>query len=368
MTLEIKKLYFRNLDGLRFIAAFLVLLFHCGRLDQVLDGKLTMYTQFFRRGSGLGVDLFFAISGFLITFLLISEVSEKNKINIKKFYLKRVLRIWPLYFGVGIIGIVFGPMILNKLSAITETVTTGQTITNLIFLFLFSINWQVIFGLFNAGGIGTFWSVSIEEQFYLIWAPILNFCKTKIFSVLLITTFVGLISLVALKPEVAYYSTLARFFNFGLGALLAYIIFNVKNVYEAPIFKVLLNKYLQWALILFSIFYTVSIGTNFIGTKGEFFVNAFLSTYWVLNGINPKSILNFENKILKHLGKISYGIYVFHLFCIQFCVKLYTYSHLNNNPISYYLFWLFPLSVVVLIATISYEFYEKPFLKIKNKF
>ena len=93
-----KKVYFPNINGLRFIAALLVIIHHTEQIKDILGLSNYWSTPIIRSIGGLGVLLFFVLSGFLITFLLLDEESTTGTISIKKFYIRRILRIWPLYY------------------------------------------------------------------------------------------------------------------------------------------------------------------------------------------------------------------------------------------------------------------------------
>ena len=102
------KLYFKNLNGVRFIAAFMVLICHIELNKKFFN--IPNYRETTKFLGHLGVDLFFVLSGFLITFLLIKEKDLFGKINFKNFYIRRILRIWPLYFLI----VIFSLFILPK--------------------------------------------------------------------------------------------------------------------------------------------------------------------------------------------------------------------------------------------------------------
>jgi peptidoglycan/LPS O-acetylase OafA/YrhL len=369
MNNENHKIHFKNLDGLRFIAAFVVLLFHSGLINNYYtNASVNIYRDFFTRGSGFGVDLFFSLSGFLITYLLIKENEKTQTISVKKFYLKRILRIWPLYFGLGIAGTLLGPILLNKLNPASPLMTSDQNWINMIFLFTFTVNFQINSSLMNEGVIGTLWSVCVEEQFYIFWAPLIKWFRKHLFSFLLVVTIMGGIGFLFFEPKIAYYHTICRFFNFGLGAIVAWFFYKEQKTNSTIFPKIMFQKGVQIGVLLFATMYLFNIGTGFISGKGEFFANPIVSTYVILIALQPNSVLNLENKVLGYLGKISYGIYMFHPFCVQIGAKIASKFFDKGGDILYYFFWTIPLILVVIIAALSYEIYEKPFLKLKDKY
>ena len=172
--------YLPGLNTLRFIAAFFVVISHAN----ISLFKLGIYDEckfpFLNRG-GDSVDFFFTLSGFLITYLLINELKNTQTISITQFYRRRVLRIWPLYFLIIIIGfIILGvvyPMIYKK--AFFET-----DILSLVLMFVFFIP-NFAAKNFMVGLLNPLWSIGVEEQFYLFWAPLVKKFRKHIFSVVL---------------------------------------------------------------------------------------------------------------------------------------------------------------------------------------
>ena len=143
--------YRRALDGLRGIAVLAVMSVHAG---------------FNSRGGLIGVEIFFVLSGFLISCLLIEEWDQSNDISLKQFYLRRGLRLFPAL--VAMLLVVSGYYWLNYSKAIAWPVTRD----GLIALF-YSTNWVRSFGLNGASLFGHTWTLSIEEQFYILWPLIL---------------------------------------------------------------------------------------------------------------------------------------------------------------------------------------------------
>ena len=164
-----ENMYFKKLDSLRFFAFFLVFWQH------IISSKFTVFNENDILGTliknslytgGTGVHLFFVISGFLITFLMISEEKLNGRFNIKYFYIRRILRIWPLYYLILILGIFILPSLFKTFKF------NGSIFKNLLFLNNFDMVDQ-------QPNIGIAWSVAIEEQFYLFWPLLFIFFKRK---------------------------------------------------------------------------------------------------------------------------------------------------------------------------------------------
>ena len=167
--IELKQhVYFENLDSIRFIAALMVLFSHALSESYVfIPIEYSVVTTFLNLVSngGLGVSIFFVLSGFLITYLLIVERETKSKISLGNFYMRRILRIWPLYFAVIIFAFVAYPLAKSFIGIKGEGF--ANIMYHMVFLFFFDL---IHMKQTNIDAIPTSqainWSVSIEEQFY----------------------------------------------------------------------------------------------------------------------------------------------------------------------------------------------------------
>jgi peptidoglycan/LPS O-acetylase OafA/YrhL len=178
-----KSVFFENMDSLRAIAALAVIFYHMSLWfkfpEEIIYTYLKQLLTFGRVGGSLGVTFFFVLSGFLITYLLFLERENNGKVDIPKFYMRRVLRIWPLYLFTIFVGFVIYPF-TEKLSGVNYN-ETGSLVLYLIF----GANFDPIYFVGSRNPIlGVQWSVAIEEQFYLIW-PLLFvlFIRTRSFLV-----------------------------------------------------------------------------------------------------------------------------------------------------------------------------------------
>ena len=162
--------YIKGLDILRFIAAAGVIFHHIGyRLSG--KGIRTPFYSFQLSSGEFFLDLFFVISGFLITSILFKEIDTK-KFNIKNFFIRRILRIWPLYFFVIILSVIIIPLALNKGSV-------SDILYNTFFASIFATNFQALFYTVSKSTYIILWSVGIEEQIYLLFPFILLFFLRK---------------------------------------------------------------------------------------------------------------------------------------------------------------------------------------------
>jgi peptidoglycan/LPS O-acetylase OafA/YrhL len=392
-------MYFKNLDGLRFIAAIFVIIGHC---QSILYNQfhIRTYSPWGEKLANFGVDFFFVLSGFLISFLLLQELKTSGTIKIRNFYLRRALRLWPLYFLVGIFALLTAEPILTWMGIVNRSPLGIEWFANFLYLGLFSINFQILFGHtneFSSPTLGHFWSLSVEEQFYLFWAPaLLLFRRIPLGFILSMIVLGATFTLTKFHFYDYYfgknawasssYFTICRFFHFGLGAFIAFIVLHkdlitettyrllhintLNNSLKTNILDIVKNKYFIYFLQL-SFLYPMScylFGHYYYPDNSERILNGFLSVGIIFTAIIPHSLFPFEFRLLKYLGKISFGIYIFHLFAVHVILKLLLDANFVVEDGLFQL--LFPLLAAILavgIATLSFETIEKPILKLKKK-
>jgi peptidoglycan/LPS O-acetylase OafA/YrhL len=373
---EIKK-YLPGIDALRAIGALSVIIGHI-ELSKFSFGIKNVKDSipFFKYTSGhLGVILFFVISGFLITYLMLVEKNNFKQVNIKKFYIRRILRIWPIYFLIILLLIFVFPKIINidyygKINSFSDLNFTT------ILMYLFLVPNLVVFGINGIGGGYHLGTIGTEEQFYLIW-PILF----KYFNNLFIPLMFIFIS-ITLAPHISdfinfnyikniqfkqVFFNITNFFNhfkincMALGGLFSYIYYLNKSF----ILKFLYSNIVQ--LVSFILGFGLWIlGFHLSYFNDEFY--AILFSIIILNlSTNPNSLLKLDNKMMNFLGKISYGMYIYHWIIIYMIIDLLNKFELD---IMYYniLLYLLTLLVTILISYLSYKYFESYFLKLKSKF
>ncbi|MBS1655131.1 MAG: acyltransferase, partial [Bacteroidetes bacterium] len=171
--LQKTKVYFPNLNGLRAIGALIVMIGHIEFLKRFWH--VPSYDWFPIPGK-IGVTLFFALSGFLITSLLLQELKQTKKVSLRKFYIRRILRIWPLYYTIVFLGI----LILNnigflKMPVYSDHVYQNLSLTNILILLFILPNFTNFYIPFADQK----WSIVIEEQFYLVQPLIIKIFKRR---------------------------------------------------------------------------------------------------------------------------------------------------------------------------------------------
>jgi len=350
-------MYFEKLDALRFFAFFLVIWQHA--FSDIFrgvseNGDIQMMIDSLTVTGGIGVNIFFVISGFLITFLMISEEKVNGRINLFFFYLRRVLRIWPLYYLVMILGIFILPYFGGFFSF------SGNALMNLTFL-----NNMAQAG--TPSNVNIAWSVAIEEQFYLFW-PLLFilFGKNKKLLVFCcVILFIQASIYITEHGAQAYVSTFGNLKYLMIGCWGAFFYTNYKDRISASYLLNTSSFYLICFLALFLLcMQNLSIGYNFL-SRNLFSVFYLYLVIYCVDKSTGKS-----HSVFSLLGKYTYGMYLYHpiiLYSAYMIVGKMGYDYNKGD------FLKFIIAIVTLLATIglsilSYEYFEKPILKLKNKF
>jgi peptidoglycan/LPS O-acetylase OafA/YrhL len=371
------KVYFPGLNGLRFIGAFAVIICHIEFLKSLHGLPNIMNYPFYKNTSGhQGVILFFVLSGFLITYLLLNEFSEKSTIEIGKFYMRRVLRIWPLYYLMILISVFIVPIVF---SFFEFSIKNGYTWNEMKFYLLFLPNLSKSMG-HHINGAVHLWSVGVEEQFYFIWPFIILWFRKWIFALLLLIFFsISLLPLfldyVHVRTEMfsgseILYKQLAVFIphfkinSMAVGGLIAYVVYERKN------WLVFFMNDVVEVLVFFGTIILWSTGTIIPQFTDEIY--SILFGIIILNIATKKNpLIKLENRFFTFLGQISYGLYVYHWIIILAIIEILKQNLPNYNEnilVVNLILYTGSISLTVFISYLSYEYFEKPFLKIKRKF
>ncbi len=359
-----KKIYFENLNGLRFIAFLAIFLQHgiFTTENSVRDSFLFHVIELIKRPTYLGVPFFFCLSGFLITYLLLAEIEQHRKIHIGKFYMRRMLRIWFLYYAVIIFGFFIFPWMRSFF--ITEPyVETASIWKYLLFLSNFD---QIEKGLPYGSGLGVTWSLSVEEQFYLVWPLILSVVKRKYF--LHLTLFLFAFGNILLSFfNISYVNTLGSMTDISLGAFLAVISFD-KN----KLFDVLINTSKKTIRIIYLIGFIHIYSFTLFSVGHRMLISLFLAFVVFEQSFCPNSFIKMKKfHILDYLGTLTYGLYLFHTIC-NFVVHAFIFPFRKeiNLPFLTDLLLQPALSLALTLAAgyLSFKYIEKPLLSLKMRF
>jgi len=328
----------RELDGLRAFAVAAVVIFHA------LGDRFP--------GGFLGVDIFFVISGFIITRVLLQEQAETNGISIKRFYIRRIIRLWPAFFAL-LLAVVAAQtienVIVNKMEYSTYVLTTFAAAS--------AMNWIRAFDFSGGGILGHTWSLSVEEQFYLIWPALLTaLIGMKKKKILLIVISIASISILWRICLVLDGATAARTYNgldTRLDALLigcALAIFGAENIAARWV-----RTFIPVCLGFIGLAFTVTWQSIFLNTVG-FTLVALMAALLVFSAARPDPIVTavLGNRLAVWLGARSYSLYLWHY-------PMLHWMGLTGLPAKISI----PAAVLasLLAADLSYRFVERPLLK-----
>lgn len=363
------KRYFPNLDGLRFVLALVVFfshsLFGATLISVIPLDFVKKLVNVFSDGS-LGVSFFFTLSGYLITYLIIEEKEIGGGFNIRNFYVRRVLRIWPLYYVTLLFTFFVYPIIKVKLGYPNDN--PYHFLYQVLFLGNFD---SILVAQHDLIGVAPMmininWSIGIEEQFYIFWPILFLLCGARKFWIAI--TFV-IVSSFFLRtyflegPEL-YYHTFARMSDLAVGALLAYLsFFNktfVNRIEQMPRLVVFVIYVAGFLLLMY--------GYNSVDST---LVSLFFGFIIVEQNFAKRSLYKFGNhKLLSSLGKYSYSFYLLHTLGIQVSILIFRFLHLDRSAGFYYgtLYALIAFAVAMPLSMLSYRFIESYFLNMRKKF
>ena len=399
------KVYFPNLNGLRFFAALAVIITHIELLKlflgyegiwinhewlshqvaliPVLKGEIHWLSPFVSNSGAIGVVFFFVLSGFLITYLLFVENEVQKQISIKAFYIRRILRIWPLYYWLVILGFVILP--LFPLFDVPDQAVnlTKYYWPNLLFFIFFVPN--VAFSMFTHAvpNVGQLWSIGVEEQFYLIWPWIVRKSKSFIRTMISFTLALLLIKAAFLiyaqgndaewVRSVKKFLAMSKLESMSIGGIGAWILYSKKQH--------LLNFIYNPIVLLLAILGipTLIYITPLSLQNVVYLAYSVCSVIIILNfSGNAKLKGVFENSVLDFLGKISFGIYMYHMLVVALVLNLSRdYFGLGYIPEGALrrevtlgenlLIYTLVIGITILLASLSYLYFEKRFIKMKWK-
>jgi peptidoglycan/LPS O-acetylase OafA/YrhL len=357
------KRYFKNLDGLRFVAATTVALSHLETLKQYRNLPF-IKNRFFENAADISVTFFFVLSGFLIMWWFLEESGgDPTKIAIRSFYIKRIFRTWPLYYLVVLISIFVS--IWNG-GMIRDPLAIKRYLAYLFFL-------PNVADVFFQRDIylGPTWSLAVEEFFYLLFPLLLIKVKQQnLLKVLFLTTaFLIVISMLfnrvflalvfhkfqlnaPINHSIIFFERY-RFYAFLSGSMAASVLF-FKPVSDS------INGsriYLIIGLLLGVLFFK---GITFSFLTNQVYAVIFALFIFFMASSNYGTVL-LNNRLLRWGGKISYGIYMLHMFIIMRLInqwKPWVQNH--NKALSIILSWVLCMILTLFVSYVSYIFFEEP--------
>ena len=326
-----------ELDIVRFVAFLMVFVCHALSYDPGSSNRLIAI-------GSRGVDLFFALSAYLITEILLREKRKTGSISLRNFYARRILRIWPLYFLYVLFSFLVWPKVNHGWAGFLPFA-------------VFVANWQPIFTGLKTG---VLWSISVEEQFYLCWPLLVRARRWHVAACvgLLLSAIAYRFALLRFGPH--YFaghimsmmerSTVARMDAIAAGALLAFILQGSEPQ---------LSRQLAW--------FALAIGCLAVTIKGSERSSVFITTVVAAGCIAIlMAVMSLQprNPAAEYLGRISYGLYIWHPLALFLAARLVVL----RSPGEFALFSLVWLGIAISFADASYRWIESPFLKLKDRF
>jgi peptidoglycan/LPS O-acetylase OafA/YrhL len=340
LAYALKQANLPSIDGLRAVAVMLVVLYHFG----------------LRINGGLGVTIFFVVSGFLITWLLLKEESKWGGISLRLFYLRRSLRIFPAFYAfwflvVVILGVMAGKPVVWP-HAITAFFYVGnyyQAIAN-----------EWVTPLFHT------WSLAIEEQFYLLWPAAFialrnnaSRVRALLVGIPCIWAYRLLLVWLGVGEQYIYASLETRADHLLIGCLLALLLYeNMAGRLWSVLSASSWSIFITFSLLAISSAVTVVRGYLYRDTLG-FIVDPLLTVVLLVQAMSlAPGWLNWAP--VRYVGRISYSVYLYHMLAVALAAKLFgklpLIIHLTGAVI-----------LVLLAASLSYYVIERPVLKLKDR-
>ncbi|MBI1836328.1 MAG: acyltransferase [Flavobacteriia bacterium] len=371
-----KPYFFPNLNSLRFICAFLLFLFHNMTFTKNIWGDFYSNTYFTLFLSLLNkvlfsVNFFFVVSGFLITYLLLHEKFRTKKVKIGNFLMRRILRIWPLYFILVVFGFFIFPYLPNGIQTVHELWRFS--------IFLSNID-EIIVGMNDPLNFLTVsWTISVEEHFYFIWALFfmgINFLKNKLSIMQLTLLFNSCLFLFSIiyrinhndSERILYYHTFSVLGDLAIGSITALAVFKPQII----IYFKNLSRLKIIFFYLFSIIYFIGEGFVWKGNLIAFnriipsiiFGILILEQVYSLNSPFKVDQIPYINKA----GKLTYGFYMFHSIFIYYWAIYFENHQLTSSILYLFLFIGITFTSTYFCSYISYYYFEEKILKLKKYF
>ncbi|MFY0598775.1 MAG: acyltransferase [Cyclobacteriaceae bacterium] len=360
--------YFPGLNALRFIAASLVIFHHVEQYKYWIDMPSLWGTSIIDSMGHKSVSFFFVLSGFLITYLLLCEREKKGFIHLGRFYLRRALRIWPLYFLIVLMALMVVPLFASDMFDV-KPYELPVVLSFVLFLpnLLRIVMPRVI-------GANQLWSVGIEEQFYLIWPVLVGLFAKRMLPFLF--TFILLKLLINIGLDVSFHLLEDKEILLRISQITQlYELFPVEQMAIGGVGASLIFLKKDWFLRIIYHPITLTISSVLIPILAIYeihllyfsYVDAILFVVVIMNICHHRFLYQLlEFKLFKHLGDISYGIYMWHTIVIVVIMKFMDAFELTTGVNVILHFGSFIITVVV--AHLSYRYFEKPFLKFKERF
>lgn len=350
---------YHTLDALRFFAFLKVFLLHLPLTEQA------SFFNFIKQGGGTGVALFFVLSGFLITDRLL-KLSLSQKWSAPIFFLRRALRIWPLYF-LGVLLAFAGIAITDYLGVSNSNGYNPHWFYSLFFIENYRMIWE---GTYPRGvPLRVFWSLCIEEHFYILWILIFKWVHiNQIFNTLIKLLGLSVILRLFVTSMFPNYAISgAELFTsmdyFALGGLVAWLKIKFPNA-NVP-------AWTQVVVVVFAALFLLFQHT-FYDALGVWGITLTATVYSALLGVlvfpGSGRVRIGNAHILSYLGTLSYGLYVFHTPVLLAVITLFNqFAIPTQSNLGVLLVACLSLIITIGVSALSYRYFEIPFLKLRGR-
>lgn len=338
--------YIKGFDTLRALSIIFVILTHLGLYAVLPDDNFIKKRVWHLISGTTGVRIFFTLSGFLITKILLNELKKYNNINFYNFFARRFIRLLP-------------PLIVFYILVSTLMFLNIIPANHIALVYSIFYAYNFVPRAYYTGELGHTWSLALEEQYYLIWPLIINFIRNKI----VLFGIIFLILLACIYPNSVYPNSLftenfktSRWFIPAVGPIIIGSFFSLLiNIEKWEIYfkKNHITIVLGILLFLFPLYSAYLKFSSLYQSAG-----IALILIWISFNQESKLTRLLDNKVLSYIGKISYGLYV------------YQGLFLTTGPAGNIWLQQFPQNIILTIVTaiLSYHLLEKPTLKLKKRF
>jgi peptidoglycan/LPS O-acetylase OafA/YrhL len=362
-----KKTEFNTIDALRFFAFLKIYLLHLP-----VDRDFPIFSTL-KKGGGIGVVFFFVLSGFLITYILTFDKQNKGAISLPHFYARRILRIWPLFF----LFLLIAYLLPHPLRDLLGFDYGGYT-PDWRWSFAFLENYQIIRHHIgpSIGPLLLTWSLCIEEHFYIVWAIAVAIMPVRripwVMGAFIVTAICARVACMHYLPQydISTNELVTSMDYFACGGLVGYLYATNKDAFDKRILSIPLivrGLYLAFAVV-FVFFQGQMLQWLHVPAALNPFIHSVIFAGVIAVVIPPGSEISIgPRNVLSYLGRISYGLYLFHIMVILATLKFFERHHIRIDS------WgtlclniAITFSVSVLIASFFYHFFEKPFIRLKK--
>lgn len=357
--------HFHTFDALRFFAFFKVFLLH-------LPVVAFPWFNFVKAGGGIGVQFFFVLSGFLITYIILEEKNRTGRLNLKNFFVRRALRIWPLYYLMVLVAYAT-PYILTYFLHLDSSAEGYEPQLWVSLTFLENYKMMATGQHANVSPLSVMWSLCIEEHFYIVWGLLLLFLSAKRMPALIIIALaVGVLSrAIYYRLGIPASDLFTNIDLFAFGAIPAYMLVYKEQKLTSLLGRVGLMYKKLYVLLLVVV---VTLIAQYAGNDGPFIY--FTSLLGLLFAIliaftlpDNAALKVSDRNMLSRMGVYTYGLYLYHILVVNLLLQLNGKLGIDiDTPVGAIVFTILSLIASLACSICSYYLFEKPFLRLKKYF